>query len=214
MSESQTVRAEPAEHSRVRRMWFRFAVVSVIMLLLFGVPWWTLLAAGTAWPTAVVVIGSVVFASASVGLPLAIMFGHGRSHLDWAAVTADTLLGVVWVLFVWSVLSQALRLTLFVAGVEDPARSRLVAAAVVAVVVALLGRGYVEAMRVPRVRAVDVTLPRLGKGLDGLRVAVLTDTHYGPIDRARWSAGCSRSRNSMLGPRLNWRLCWSENAGN
>ena len=82
MSESQTVRAEPAEHSRVRRMWFRFAVVSVIMLLLFAVPWWTLLSAGTAWPTAVVVIGSVVFASASVGLPLAITFGHGRSHMD------------------------------------------------------------------------------------------------------------------------------------
>ena len=197
MSESQTVRAEPAEHSRVRRMWFRFAVVSVIMLLLFGVPWWTLLSAGTAWPTAVVVIGSVVFASASVGLPLAIMFGHGRSHMDWAAVTADTLLGVVWVLFVWSVLSQALRLTLFVAGVEDPARSRLVAAAVVAVVVALLGWGYVEAMRVPRVRAVDVTLPRLGKGLDGLRVAVLTDTHYGPIDRARWSAAVVDRVNAL-----------------
>ena len=27
-----------------------------------------------------------------------------------------------------------------------------------------------------------------GLGLDGLRVVVLTDTHFGPIDRARWSA--------------------------
>jgi predicted MPP superfamily phosphohydrolase len=38
------------------------------------------------------------------------------------------------------------------------------------------------------VRRVDVTLPRLGTGLDGVRVVLLTDTHYGPIDRARWSA--------------------------
>jgi predicted MPP superfamily phosphohydrolase len=43
-------------------------------------------------------------------------------------------------------------------------------------------------MRVPRVKRLDVALPRLGAGLDGLRVVLLTDTHYGPIDRARWSA--------------------------
>jgi predicted MPP superfamily phosphohydrolase len=73
-------------------------------------------------------------------------------------------------------------------GVDDPARSRVVAIAVVVVVVALLAWGYVEAMRVPRTRLVDVTIPRLGRGMDGLRVAVITDTHYGPIDRAKWSA--------------------------
>ncbi|TKA13272.1 hypothetical protein FCI23_00620 [Actinacidiphila oryziradicis] len=38
--------------------------------------------------------------------------------------------------------------------------------------------------RVPRVKRVDVTVPRLGRGLDGTRVVVLADTHYGPIDRA------------------------------
>jgi predicted MPP superfamily phosphohydrolase len=91
-------------------------------------------------------------------------------------------------LFVWSVLAQVLRLILLASGVEDLTRSRVVAGAVVAVVVVLLAWGYAEAMRVPRVRSVDVAIPRLGRGLDGLRVAVLTDTHYGPIDRARWSA--------------------------
>jgi predicted MPP superfamily phosphohydrolase len=115
--------------------------------------------------------------------------GHGRLHLDWAAATGDALLGAMWVLFVWSVLSALLRLTLLVGGVGDPERSRIVAGAVVAVVVALLGWGYAEAMRVPRVRRVDVGISRLGRGLDGLRVAVITDTHYGPIDRADWSAG-------------------------
>jgi predicted MPP superfamily phosphohydrolase len=43
-------------------------------------------------------------------------------------------------------------------------------------------------MRLPRVKRLDVHLPRLGAGLDGTRVVVLADTHYGPIDRARWSA--------------------------
>ncbi len=114
--------------------------------------------------------------------------GHGRRHLDWAAATGDALLGVMWVLFVWSVLGQLLRLALFVLGMPDPERSRVVAGAVVAVVVALLTWGYAEAMRVPRLRRVDVDIDRLGSGLDGLRVAVITDTHYGPIDRTRWSA--------------------------
>ena len=94
----------------------------------------------------------------------------------------------VWILFVWSVLSQLLRLALLVFGVGDPARSRIVAATVVLVVVALLGWGHFEAMRVPRVKHVDVTIPRLGAGMDGLRVAIITDTHYGPLDRAGWSA--------------------------
>ncbi|WP_319455826.1 MULTISPECIES: metallophosphoesterase [unclassified Mycobacterium] len=188
MSESQTVRAEPARHARRPRRWLRFATVSTILLLLFAVPWWTLLLAGAAWPTAVVVTGSLVFLAAFVALLVAMTYGHGRRHLDWAAATADALLGAVWVLFVWSVLAQVLRLILLASGVEDPTRSRIVAGAVVAVVGVLLAWGYAEAMRVPRVRSVDVEIPRLGRGLDGLRVAVLTDTHYGPIDRARWSA--------------------------
>ena len=184
----QTVRTEPAEHTRAPRRWVRFAIVLAIMMPLFAVPWWTLLSAGTQWPAPVVVAGSALFVAAFVALPVAMTFGHGRRHRDWAAVAADALLGVVWVLFVWSVLGQLLRLTLLVAGVEDPTRSRVVAGVVVAVVVALLGWGYGEAMRVPRIRPVDVDVSGLGPGLDGLRVAVLTDTHYGPIDRARWSA--------------------------
>jgi uncharacterized protein len=50
---------------------------------------------------------------------------------------------------------------------------------------------------VPRVKRVDVTMPRLGAGLDGLRVAILTDTHYGPIDRTRWSAAVIDRLNEL-----------------
>ncbi|HWM04151.1 MAG TPA: metallophosphoesterase, partial [Actinophytocola sp.] len=73
-------------------------------------------------------------------------------------------------------------------GVEDPLRSRTVAGLVLVVAVGLVVWGLVEALRVPRVRRVEVRIPRLGSGLDGLRVVVLADTHYGPINRVRWSA--------------------------
>jgi predicted MPP superfamily phosphohydrolase len=114
-----------------------------------------------------------------------------------AAAAGDALLGAAWVLFVWSVLSQALRLALLIAGLEDPARSRVVAGAIVVTVVVLLVWGFAEAMRVPRVKNVDVEIARLGSGLDGLRVALITDTHYGPIDRARWSAAVVARVNDL-----------------
>jgi uncharacterized protein len=181
----------------IRHYWRRVVIVLAITLLLFGVPWWTLLAPSASWPTAVFVVGTLLFVAAFAGLPLLMVFGHGRRHRDWAAATGDTLLGAAWVMFVWSLLGQLLHLVLLAAGVTDPLRSRLVAAAVLGVVVVLLVWGYTEAMRVPRVRKVDVTIARLGPGLDGLRVAVITDTHYGPINRARWSAAVVARVNEL-----------------
>ena len=197
MPDPHAATAESASPPRARSPWRRLVIVGLVLLILLGLPWWTLLAAGTAWPTAVLVAGSVVFAAIFVGLPVMMMLGHGRRHRDWAAVTGDVLLGSVWVLFVWSALGQLLRLALAVAGVEDPTRSRVVAGTVPAVTVILLAWGHFEAMRVPRTRNVDVRIARLGAGLDGLRVVMITDTHYGPINRSRWSAAVAQRVNEL-----------------
>jgi predicted MPP superfamily phosphohydrolase len=182
---------------RWRRHWRRWVVVVALLLLLFGVPWWTLLVSGAAWPPIVVVVGTLVLASAAAAMPLLMMLGHGRRHLDGAAVAGDALLGAAWILFVWSLLGQVLELVLLIAGVEDPTRSRVVAGVVLAVAAALLAWGHFEAMRVPRVRTAEVAIARLGPGLDGLRVALITDTHYGPLDRARWSAAVVERVNEL-----------------
>lgn len=183
--------------ARPRRHWRRRLVVAAVVLLLFGVPWWTLFGAGAAWPTPVAVAGTLLLVAGAVGLPILLMLGHGRRHRDRAAVAADALLGAVWVLFSWSVLSLVLRVALLVAGVDEPLRSRTVAVAVLVMVAVLLVWGFAEAMRVPRVRALDVTIAGLGRGLDGLRVAAITDTHYGPIDRSRWSAAVVERVNGL-----------------
>lgn len=183
---AEVVETEPPRRSP--RRWRRLAVVFAILLLLFGVPAWTLLTPAAQWPLYVVAPGAALLAAAFLALPVTMTLGHGRRHRDWAAVVGDTLLGVGWVLFAWSVLGQAAKAVLALAGVEDPLRSRAVAVSVVAVAVVLLVWGFLEAMRVPRVRAVDVAIDGLGPGLDGTRIAVITDTHYGPINRARWSA--------------------------
>jgi len=185
VSVGEAVEARP--HRRVTRALMFAATILVVLALLFVLPWWTVLLAGNHWPGRLVAAGSAGFAVALAGFPVLMFLGHSR-HSDRAARISDVELGVIWVLFVWSVLGNALRLVLLAAGVADPDRSRIVTAAVLAVSAVLLLWGYAEAMRVSRVRRVDVTIPRLGQAFDGLRVVLLTDTHYGPIDRARWSA--------------------------
>jgi predicted MPP superfamily phosphohydrolase len=168
-------------------------------LLLWAVPCWVLLHAGQHWPLPVTLAGTALFALGLAGMPLAMVRGHGRRQQDRAAIAGDTLLGASWVLFTWSVLLGVfLRLALAVTGVgESQDRARIVTWAVLGVAAALLTWGYAEARRVPRVRRLDVRLPRLGAGLDGLRVALITDTHYGPLDRARWSARVCETVNAL-----------------
>ncbi|GIF03750.1 metallophosphoesterase [Actinoplanes siamensis] len=191
--EETAVEAKP----RRRRAAARFGVILVAVLaLLFGVPWATLVWSGNAWPAPVFVLGTLLFVLAAAAFPVLMFRGHGRRD-DVSARIADTMLGVVWVLFTWSVLGQVAGLVLALAGVHDPVRSRVATAVVLVISLVLLLWGYAEAMRVSRVREVDVTIPRLGRGLDGLRVVLITDTHYGPIDRSRWSRGVVEVVNSL-----------------
>ncbi|MFF9210774.1 MULTISPECIES: metallophosphoesterase [unclassified Streptomyces] len=190
--------AAPAPRpSRLRRVMRYLPLIAPV--LLWAVPCCVLLYTGQHWPLPVTVAGTALFVLGLVGMPLAMARGHGRRQQDRAAIVGDTLLGTSWVLFTWSVLLGVfLRLALTVAGVgESQERARIVTWAVLGVTAVLLAWGYAEARRVPRVRRVDVTLPRLGAGLDGLRVALITDTHYGPLDRARWSERVCERVNTL-----------------
>jgi hypothetical protein len=191
----EAVEAQPRR--RARRAVVFGLIITAILALLFGMPWWTLDLSGNQWPPPVAVAGTVLFGVALLSFPVLMVIGHGRRHRDWAARIGDTVLGVIWVLFAWAIAGNVLRLVLAVAGVGDPTRSRVVSAVVVAVAIVLLIWGYAEAMRVSRVRRVDVSVPRLGPGLDGAKVVLLTDTHYGPIDRARWSRRVVEVVNSL-----------------
>ncbi|MFI6549288.1 metallophosphoesterase [Streptomyces prunicolor] len=168
-------------------------------VLLWAVPCGVLLYTGQHWPLPVALAGTALFVLGLVAMPLAMGRGHGRRQQDWAAIIGDTLLGASWVLFTWSVLlGVLLRLALTLAGVGDGQdRARIVTWTILATTAVLLAWGYAEARRVPRVRRLDVQLPRLGAGLDGTRVALITDTHYGPLDRARWSARVCETVNTL-----------------
>ncbi|MFJ4705840.1 metallophosphoesterase [Streptomyces anulatus] len=189
--------AREAPRSLLQRLMRYIPLIAPV--LLWAVPCWVLLHTGQRWPLPVTLIGTALSVLGLAGMPLAMVRGHGRRQLDRAAIVGDTLLGCVWVLFTWSVLlGVLLRLALTVGGVGDGQdRARIVTWAVLGVAAVLLGWGYAEARRVPRVRRLDVELPRLGAGLDGTRVVLITDTHYGPLDRARWSARVCETVNTL-----------------
>ena len=67
----------------------------------------------------VTVAGTVIVVAALAAFPVLMFRGHGRG-LDWAARVGDTVLGVIWILFVWSVLGNVASLGLLVAGVGRP----------------------------------------------------------------------------------------------
>jgi predicted MPP superfamily phosphohydrolase len=161
----------------------------LILLFMYGVPWWTVVGE-PAWPTAVTVAGTVVFAAAMISMPVMMYLGHNRHGRDWAARIGDTSLGVIWVLLVWSVIGQVASIVL---------NAQVTAISVLVVTAGLLAWGYTEAIRVPRIKRVDVTIAGLGRDLDGTKLVVISDTHYGPLNRVRWSEGLARAVNS-LGP--------------
>ncbi|MEU7072291.1 metallophosphoesterase [Streptomyces narbonensis] len=198
-SDTRPAAQEAREVSRSRLRHLMRYIPLIAPLLLWAVPCWVLLHTGQRWPLPVTLTGTALFALGLVGMPAAMARGHGRRQQDRAAIVGDTLLGGSWVLFTWSVLlGVLLRPALAVAGVGDgQGRARIVTWAVLGVAAVLLGWGYAEARRVPRVRQLDVPLPRLGAGLDGTRVVLITDTHYGPLDRARWSARVCETVNSL-----------------
>jgi len=174
------------------------AVAVLVLLLLHGLPWWGLVIAPD-WPAPVTIAGTVIGVVALVAFPLVMIRGHGRRHADRLAIVGDTWLGIIWQLVAWTIIGQPATLALLLAGVDAPDRQRIVAAAVLIVVTVLCCWGAYQALRVPRIRRAEVTIGRLGPGLNGLPVVLIADTHYGPINRARWSARTVAAVNA-LGP--------------
>lgn len=176
----------------VRRVVFTLVLFTVTTLL-FWVPFEGLFAASAQWPAPVRPIAAVVFVAAAV--TMIALFPQRTS--DRAARISQFLLGFVWIAFAWTLITDVLRLALALGGVENPFRARLIAVLLAGIIVTVTVYGVFEAMRVPRIKRQDVILPRLDPAFDGLTVAVITDTHYGAINRAKWSRGMVDAVNGL-----------------
>src|SRR5580765_8098559 len=166
-----------------RRLWLM--VPFGVSALLHGWPWARLVLA-PGWPAGPTAALTGLAVLAAVGLPTALLLGHGRG-VRWAIAVGDLWLGMIWQFFVWTTFGEAVRVGLWLAGVPDPARARLVALAVVGWTVSLLAWGAWRALGPVAVRVLDFRMAGLGAGFDGLRSGQLTDTHLGPFLPRRWT---------------------------
>ena len=128
--------------------------------------------------------------------------GHGRHHSDRLAVVGDTWLGIVWQLFAWTVIGEIIGLALLIAGVADArtgnGSSPLAVLAVVTVLCCWGNYPGAEGARGSGGRTSPST--GLGAGLDGLTIALIADTHYGPIEPVPL-VGEDGGRGQRAGPR-------------
>ncbi|SDP32910.1 hypothetical protein SAMN04515671_3749 [Nakamurella panacisegetis] len=178
------------------RRWVFLTVLTTVLLLLHGVPWWGLVMMPH-WPSPATAIGTAAAVVALLGFPLVMWLGHKQGGRDRLAAAGDTWLGIIWQLFAWSIFGGLVEAVLAVAGMHGTTPNRWAAVAVLVWVVGLCLWGTWQARRVPRVVNQEVTLPRLGAAFDGLRLVLIADTHYGPINRARWSAGMVARVNQL-----------------
>lgn len=178
------------------------SVLGLITALLFGTAGWALLPAAAQWPATVTATGwSLLILAGALTLAGMLVANGPRADSDtgdrWARV-AHTLLGLGWLGFSWGLLAVLLvRLPLVLAGVPDPLRSRLVSAGLLVVLVLLAVTGARAALRVPGVRRVEVVLDRLPAAFDGLRVAVITDTHLDAFTGEPWARRLTEAVNDL-----------------
>ena len=87
MSDSESLPSNPVTRERVKRVlrpWLWGAAVLSVLVLLFYLPWWSLVFSTTDWPVPVVVAGTIVFGAGFLAFPVMMYLGHGHRRLDWA----------------------------------------------------------------------------------------------------------------------------------
>jgi predicted MPP superfamily phosphohydrolase len=132
----------------------------------------------------------------AIALP-AVLLSRRGGGVGVATTVGPVWLGVVWQLFVWTIVGELLRLALFVAGTPDPLRARAVALAVLGWTVAILAWGGYRALGPVPVRDREIYIDGLGAELDGLRIVQITDTHLGPFLSRRWATRITHQVNAL-----------------
>lgn len=123
---------------------------------------------------------SVMFASGWMVLAVPLLVSHDFTWLPAAATAWLLAVTLFWVLLV---VASAAWLKWAHAAVFDPARRRMLALAVPVAAAPLGGAGFGLALARYGLSVVEtrIVIPGLHRDLDGLRIAQLSDIHYGPF---------------------------------
>ncbi|WP_134323349.1 metallophosphoesterase [Cumulibacter soli] len=167
------------------------AVISCIALLLHVYPAWRLLTSADIMSTGGAVLTGVVAAAVMV---LLLVCGQLLKR-DLASAIGVTWLGVIFQLFVWTLIGEVLRFALWATDVDEG--GRIASAAVLVWTLLVLTYGSWRALARTPIRETDIHIPRLHRDLDGLRIVQVTDTHLSRILGTRWMAARVRQINGI-----------------
>ena len=174
------------------------AVFTLVATLLYGVGAWGLFPGEAQWPSALAWAGRATLALGAIALVALTVRANSGQGTDAQGRGGHVLLGLGWILFSMTLVTDlVLRLPLLMAGVPNPLRSRLVAVALLLLVVTLAVTGWREAVRVPRVRRVAVPIHGLAPASVGTTIAVLTDTHFDAWTSRGWADGVVDAVNGL-----------------
>ncbi len=160
------------------------SILSLISLLMFGTGAYALAPGAAQWPDAAAWTVRVVSLACAVIMVVTAVLAHRHGGTDTQIRLAHVLLGIGWILFSQALIALALRVILWIAGLDDPLRSRLVAVVLALDVVAVCLWSFRQAMQVPAVRRTSIPVTGLAAPVT---VAVLADTHFDPWTTPRWS---------------------------
>ena len=114
----------------------------------------------------------------------------------WLSIPSAVWMGVLWFSFAAWVLADVVGWLMGATGAG--AAGPLVRAVGVGAVVALaVFQGLRGALRIPRVRRVEVAIGRWPTALDGFRIAQISDIHIGPVLDRRFAAGLTARVNAL-----------------
>lgn len=161
----------------ILRRWIPIVLIQAYTL---GAHYWIARRMGNRWVT-------VAMAAASMWMlvapPYTMLVGGGQ--LPSAAITWMMAISLLWVIVATSLSLAVLGRQGSVA--HDPSRRRLLAKALPVLAVAPVATAAAGVAAAKRIEAVqrDLVLPGLPKDLDGIRIAQLTDVHFGPFFEAK-----------------------------
>ncbi|ADU50078.1 metallophosphoesterase [Intrasporangium calvum] len=143
------------------------------------------------WPYAAQLASAVVFALGWAAMLLAFLVQGGVIDPEgtrWLAWLGMTWLAVLWYLIVGTLVLGLVLLPMRLAGRRDLRRPLLRTGVPAVVIVALATTGYgLSEAADPAITPITITNDLVPAGLDGLRIALITDLHVGPVRDARFT---------------------------
>ncbi|MFT4148226.1 MAG: metallophosphoesterase [Micrococcaceae bacterium] len=160
------------------------ALIAAIVLIVFffWIPWTVIVNNIVENPKLRRTLRWIFIAAIALSIP-AMYLGHAK-HFDPARLYADLFMGTSWIAFTWSfivgiigfILAKLTRLDL----------KKPTGFTALATVLAMLAIAVYGGMKQPAINHDTIKIAKLNSKMNGLKVAVISDTHFGPINRVQW----------------------------